>query len=565
MKRIQYIFIATIVLSLAISCSSNYLDEKPYSYYNTGHTDDATVEAEIIGLHRIFAELWGWSSHQGFLSCWQLGTDVTTAGGTEGVELPFYQYADLNSENAAVAFLWQECYNFINASNLILSALGEDNNPAAQGEAKFFRAYAYNMLVTLWGDVPLLTEPVMTPKLDFTRQSVKEIDSLIESDLTYAIQNLPEVDQVANEGRIDKDIARQLLTEAYLRMGMRDNSYFAKAEQTASDIINSGHYALIQARYGKFLSNPGDYYNDMFLWGNQRRSQGNTEGIWTFEMEYNRDVAGGTIDNPQFRRVWAPGYYNIPGMAICDSLGGRGIGRMKLSNFMKYTVWSGLDGDIRNSNYNIRRYTNYNNSGWSSQIGIDANGMRVDPSDPTAVKVVTVQEGDLMIPSAGDTLAGNWAPYTTKWGCYDPTDQFGYATVKDWPVMRLGETYLLRAEARFRQGNNTGAADDINVLRDRAFKDARAASGNSNLGRVSESDINIDFILDERSRELIGEENRRMTLVRTGTLKERIDKNGSSEPGKTITGFQDFNSLLPIPLTEIQLNKDAVLEQNPGY
>ena len=47
-------------------------------------------------------------------------------------------------------------------------------------------------------------------------------------------------------------------------------------------------------------------------------------------------------------------------------------------------------------------------------------------------------------------------PHPTKWGAYDETDDFGYAVVKDWPVMRLGETYLLRAEARFRQGNTQG-------------------------------------------------------------------------------------------------------------
>jgi hypothetical protein len=132
--------------------------------------------------------------------------------------------------------------------------------------------------------------------------------------------------------------------------------------------------------------------------------------------------------------------------------------------------------------------------------------------------------------------------------------------------MRLGETYLLRAEARFRQGNTAGAADDINILRDRAFKTARISSGNADLGSVSAGDITIDFILDERARELIGEENRRMTLVRTGKLKDRIALNGDTTPAdKIITGFQDYNVLLPIPLNEIRLNKDAELEQNPGY
>ena len=122
------------------------------------------------------------------------------------------------------------------------------------------------------------------------------------------------------------------------------------------------------------------------------------------------------------------------------------------------------------------------------------------------------------------TLLNVYFPHTTKWGCYDETDDFGYAGVKDWPVMRLGETLFVTSRSTFPSRNLAGAADDINKLRDRAFKEYRASSGNPNAGKVSENQIDIDFILDERARELIGEENRRMTLVRTNTLKERIAK-----------------------------------------
>ncbi|MGX5689721.1 RagB/SusD family nutrient uptake outer membrane protein [Arcticibacter tournemirensis] len=565
MKHCKNIYIIIAVVSMTVaSCKSDFLEEDPYSSYRTGATDAQTIEAQVIGLHRIFAELWGWSGRQGFLACWQIGTDITVAGSTEGVENPFYQYADLNSENAGVAYLWQKCYDFINHANVIIAAVG-DNNVKATAEAKFFRAYAYNMLVTLWGDVPLVKTPVTTPVFNYTRQSVAEIDQLIEEDLNYAIANLPEVDQAANESRINKNIVRQLAAEAYLRIGMRDNSYFAKAEQAADAIINSGKYRLIEARYGKFLSEGGDYYRDMFRWGNQRRSQGNTEGIWTFEMEYNRVVAGGTVDNPQHRRVWQPAYHKWDGMINADSLGGRGNGRLRLSNFMKYKVWTGLNGDIRNSNYNIRRYTYYNRPNFTANIGVDVDGYRVKADDPTSVRTVTIKTGDRAIPFRADSLEV-WYPYPTKWGGYDATDDFGYALVKDWPVMRLAETYLLRAEARFRRNNPAGAAEDINKLRDRAFKLARTTSGNADLGKVSASDITIDFILDERARELIAEENRRMTLVRMGKLKDRIAKNGDTSPvGKVITGFQDYNVLLPIPLEEIRLNKDAELTQNTGY
>src|SRR5690606_29062897 len=185
-----------------------------------------------------------------------------------------------------------------------------------------------------------------------------------------------EMGQTSHESRINKDMARQLAAEAYLRIGIRDNSYFAKAEQAATDIINNTGYKLIDNRYGKFLSEGGDYYRDMFRFGNQRRSGRNREGIWVFEMEYSREVSCGTSDSPQSRRVWQPAYHKWEGMVNADSLGGRGNGRMRLSNFMKYTAWSGLDGDVRNSNYNIRRTTNYNRPNYEAIIGVDVDGYR---------------------------------------------------------------------------------------------------------------------------------------------------------------------------------------------
>lgn len=563
-KYTTVLSILTLLSGATLSCSTDYLDEKPYSNYEANKVDPTTVENRLLGLHLNFGQLWGWSGRQGFLACWQIGTDISSAGSTEGVENPFYQYADLNAENGGVSYLWEKCYAFINNANLIIDGVGDSDLKAA-AEARFFRAYAYNMLVTLWGDVPLVTSSIKVPTFDYKRNAVAEIDQLIADDLNYAVKELPDLGKTSAPSRVNKDMARQLAAEAFLRIGMRDASYFAQAEQMATAIINGGNYKLIEARYGKYMTESGDYFRDMFRQGNMRRRQGNTEAIWTFEVEYNREVNGGTIDNPQQRRVWQPAYHKWDGMVNADSLGGRGNGRLRLSNFMKYTVWKGLQGDIRNSNFNIRRTTNYNRPNFSKVIGLDADGFRVN--EGAGVRNITVKTGDKVVPFRGDSLEV-WYPYPTKWGGYDPLDDFGYALVKDWPVMRLGETYLLRAEARFRQGNAAAAAEDINALRNRAFKNVRAASGNAQLGKVSTSDISIDFILDERARELIAEENRRMTLVRMNKLKERIGWNGDKGPSNKITtGFQDYNMLLPIPLTEIQLNNKngENLKQNPGY
>ncbi len=539
------------------SCSDSYLDEKMYSSYGT-EVDD--IQAKIIGLHYTYASLWGRSDPQGFTGIFQDGTDVGAPGDVEGSEVPFYQYGSLNSESRGVQILWESLYKIINNANIIINA--PNAKPEEKAEAEFFRAYSYNMLVTFWGDVPLITESATSPRTDYTRDAVSKIDVLIFADLNDAVKNLPDVYQTATENRINKNCARILAGEAFLRMDKN-----TEAESMVSDIIESGKYALIQERYGNFLADNGDYYSDMFRWGNQRRSQGNTEGIWIFQMEYNNTVPGGTIDAPQQRRNYVAAFHKINGMVNADSLGGRGNGRLRLSNYVKYGIYE--EGDVRNSNHNIRRNIYYNKPDFEDDIWIDDKGFKVEEITAGATKI-HVKTGDLVHISTNDTLAVMY-PHTTKWGGYDVNDDFGWALVKDWPLMRLADAYLLRAEARVKLGNTQGAADDINVLRDRAFKTIRAEKGDPTIGKVTAAQMDMDFVLDERIRELVGEENRRYTLCRTKKLAERVkmmmtDKWTEAVAEKKITGFdENVHTLLPIPLSEIQLNKDATLQQNPGY
>jgi hypothetical protein len=271
----------------------------------------------------------------------------------------------------------------------------------------------------------------------------------------------------------------------------------------------------------------------MFIMGNQRRSQGNREGIWVIEIENPRTIFGGagptsssifpvySFGITEYRRIWGSRYYQQAGMLLCDSLGGRGISRIALTSWFLNNLYG--PNDMRNSKYNIRRNYYYN-----------------DPSFPLY--------GQLVVPAPNVDTVRKIVPQTNKWNEYDPTNPTG-GSIKDIYVMRLGETYLLKAEAQFKEGKLPEAAATLNILRARA-----------NAAPVTASDVTMDFILDERARELIAEENRRMTLMRTGTLLERVAGRGMG-----ITGLTSKNLLLPIPLSEIQLNKDAVLEQNPGY
>lgn len=73
-------------LLLGLHHAAIVLDEKMYSSYGPEVSD---VNAKLVGLHRQYAAIWGMSSQQGFVGCWQVGTDVGAPGDTQGVEVPF--------------------------------------------------------------------------------------------------------------------------------------------------------------------------------------------------------------------------------------------------------------------------------------------------------------------------------------------------------------------------------------------------------------------------------------------------------------------------------------------
>ncbi|SEM64387.1 Starch-binding associating with outer membrane [Mucilaginibacter gossypiicola] len=541
----KYIKLLTVLLAIGAmlnSCKKDFLKETVYSKFTPAALKDSLAfEAGIVGLQYTY-NLWNnqnenQNGNQGFLCVWQMGTDVAYNKAIDDLDpmaIPYTNYEKLTSRDVSIDFVWRWCYLLINNANNVVTNLDQPGLTLSagfknriKGQALFYRGLAYNYLATLFGGVPVITEPLSAPKTDFVRASLDDVNKLIVQDLTFSKQNAPTVDQLSVPSTPHTAMASQLLAEVYLRMGKNPD-----AETECNAVINSGYFSLIRNRYGVHANQPGDAFADMFIFGNQRRSQGNTEAIWVQETENPASVpngAGPDIDSKfpgyhftgsQHRRVWGSRYYNTPGMIIGDSLGGRGISRMALT----YFVLNLYDkNDMRNSQYNIRRKYYYN-----------------DPSSSLYGKLVT---------GPGIDTNRNIVPKTNKWDQFDPNDEFGSSMIKDMIIMRLGETYLLKAEAQFKQGNTAGAAASINVLRDRAHAPL------ANAGQIT-----MDFILDERVRELLAEENRRMTLMRTKTLVDRVKGRGQK-----ITGLSDKYLLLPIPQSEIDLNKDAQLTQNPGY
>ncbi|RAJ94457.1 putative outer membrane starch-binding protein [Larkinella arboricola] len=515
------------------ACNESILDEKPLAFLSPDVTlvKNSGFQSAIVALHQGVREVFG---QDDFNTWWTLylATDI----GSIGVRDTYLRdYAtQMTPTFRGVTWFWDWGYvTMLPRANQIIeyaqrpTAVWDDEaqKNAVIAEARFFRAYTMNLLTNLYGDIPIADKAYTEPKVDFQRAPRKEVLAFIAADLEFASQHLPLTTTI--QGRITKDCADHLLSEVYISAGEYD-----KAIAAATAVISSGRNKLVTERFGSLRNQPGDHYSDMFKDGNQNRSSGNTENLWVVQYEFQ--TPGGVTAAGQAKlwlRGWGARYFDVRdpdnalGGVVTDSLG-RGVSWIRPSNHVLYTIWDDPD-DIRNSRFNIRRKWYYNNPAskyFRQEIKPHQYLDTLYHIYPSFIKI------------EGLSLAGATSG----------------RTFSDLPMMRLAETYLLRAEAHLRKGDKVNAAADINTVRARAK--ARP---------VTPAQVTIDYLLDERLRELIIEEPRRLTLSRMGKLVERTKKyNGFAT---TITGIQEKNELFPIPQTFIDANFGFKISQNPGY
>lgn len=557
-----FIFLLTFS-AVTFSCKESYLDEVPLDRFSPENllTNEKGYDAAVVALYQAAREehvIGGVN-----FDYMNLGTDVARWGRPDS--RGFNDYTLLNPQQSISRSYWDWAYKeMIRQTNLILENIDDPklNIPAEtrgnlKGQAQFFRAYTYNVLANLYGGVPLVDRQFSEPKFDFVRASREEILRFVAKDLEEAGAGLRTTGQV-EDGRITKAAAYHLLTEVYISLGLetKDASFYDKSVEAATKVISgqTGNYQLMTERFGD-KNRPGDVFSDLFWYNQQNRSSGNLETIWSWQFEAftvggGTNQGGGSSDGGNTTpRWWAPeqdrilspnGFKN----SFADSLN-RGIGVNSPLNYWKYDIWKLDPNDMRNSQYNIRRDFYYNDPedkqyfGKKIQTGYNAKG-----------QLVTKKEDGTLTTFVLDTLR-MYYPWVRKVDGRPFTDDPSTGrTANDFIRMRLGETYLLRAEAYFRKSDLANAAQDINVVRSRA----KAKS-------ITASNLSIDFILDERARELIVEEPRMRTLIRMGLLYDRVKKYNPT----SAKNIQPFNNYWPIPQSIIDANTGAKIQQNPGY
>ncbi len=555
MKKIKYLSIIIILTICFISCNEDeWLREDPIDFYAPENSYNTTEQfnAAVARLYEATDNAIMWSAQRGNY-IYSYVSDMTHGNRPWHNLNPVLD--NLIPENGAVSRLWGNYFRIIFDANVIIGRIDGENTEftsevvrnTLKAEAMFFRAYMYRILGIQFGGVPIVLDEISEPRRDFVRSSQEQVFSQCISDLEFAAANLPSVNELSEEGRLTKAAANQLLAEIFVINEDWDNAISA-----ASAVINSGNYALMTERFGSRKDEPGDVYWDLFRRENQNRSSGNMESIWVAQYEYQVD--GGGIGS-NLVRFAVPLYWIIKDnngtnvfFSHSTQNGGRGIGWITPNDYFRHTVWELDPNDMRNSEHNIIRDVLVDNpeSEWYGQMLVASGAMsdyfnNVDKFwSPIFTKTTPIN-------NFPDEAMAN--PETGE------TNTFANMTYRDHYYMRLAETYLLRAEAYLGKGDQTNAAADINVVRARV-----------NATQVAPGDVDIDFILDERARELCYEELRMLTLQRLGVLPERMriyDDFFNGKWGDNLIG--DHQNLWPIPQSEIERNTEAVLEQNPGY
>ncbi|MDR2765647.1 MAG: RagB/SusD family nutrient uptake outer membrane protein [Tannerella sp.] len=551
--------ILSIVMILALSsCNeSKWLNEEVYSFYSPENSY-VTPEHFNSAIARIYAEV------ANVNVCTNDNTAILKGGFADNL-YHFYSpegtvcnyVKNCIPESGIMSFFWTNYYKIVFDANVIISRIDDEGitfpsdkqRASLKAEASFFRAWAYKNLAILFGGVPLILEEIDEPRRDFIRTSRDDVYNQCVTDLQFAVDNLPDVAELTEDGRLTKAAASHILSEVYLCMKDWD-----RAISAASAVINNPAYALMTQRFGTWKDRPGDVFRDLFIRDNQNRNctgGPNTEAIWVNQYEYNVPGGGVTESGPRFFGVWYWSLQDKNGVPLFISFtnqnGGRAFGFYANNDYINYDIWEDDWNDMRNSEYNIRR------------------DMVADNPESEYYGKKIVESDAILDPGPYNEF---WRPF---WAKFVPFDNFPTETIQDPATgvtytsamaaftdsyfIRLAETYLLRAEAYLGKGNLESAAADINVVRRRA-----------NATPVSAGEVNLDYILDERSRELEYEEMRVLTLMRCEKLIERVKKYNPFFNGKYSShDIYDYHQLWPVPQSEIERNTDAVLEQNPGY
>jgi starch-binding outer membrane protein, SusD/RagB family len=580
-----------IILFTGTGCKK-LLEETPRTGFTPSffNTPDG-LQGGVNGVYSNLRTHWG---TQIFIQLFNSGTDETLRGSAADVQHWFtYNNPVIKSNTNDYQGFFAAMFSNINTLNGVLEFVGASNIPAATktqliAQSKFLRGFCYYYLVTTFGAVPLRTTFNTSAIAADAPAAIADIYAQIIKDLTEAAADLPNTPAVNTGKPAYKATALYLLSKTYLWRGWSTAAQatdFTQAYTIAKSVIDN------KATYGLDLL---PYFGDVFREGREYGPEVLMVIDHTKDQKFGGNnppgAGGGGPGANHSNFMWRPNYptlnANYPAaggssVTVRDINNGRPFQRIRPNaRYIMDVAFANRATDARYEGTfqtvwrsNSTQMSVAGSTGVTTPRGTLING--VDTAIWMADRVVTPAEraafkGVIFEP---DHLAGATVKYTSAFfpsvRKFDDSTRADLNDYSDRPyiLFRFAELYLIAAEAAFKGGGTPQqAADMINVLRTRAARKLNQTPGDYATALIAQQitagQVTLDFILDERSRELFAEDTRWWDLSRTKKLVERVQLYNS----EAAAGVQPYNMLRPIPQRQIDLvTEGPTYPQNPGY
>ncbi|MGC3978959.1 MAG: RagB/SusD family nutrient uptake outer membrane protein [Paludibacteraceae bacterium] len=544
-----------LISTVLISCES-FLQEETYSFVSGEdfYVNETNAELGLTGIYSVLnatniqeqtnQALWGRGIHYLLMHGDEIVGNLSSISDASHKEIASLAY---NSESTFVSKAWFALYVGVNRANQIIEyvpSIKMDSTRKSQivAEARFFRGFYELYLTWLFGAIPLPSAP--ESDIYLPRRSVKDVYASIISDLDYAYKSLP--GRNTQIGRIDKWTAAGFLTKVYTYLGacktnnvgadlnFELNSFdwvnaddcYTKAETLAQDIYDNGGYVLQNPVYKAFLADTKEYQKKECLMVVQAGQTG-SNNYYLFAYltgpQGNIGVNGGNYG------------WMRPVGELCAKYNAQD------SRFF-WNIQGNLGGTTYTSINGAKYFTPYTVNGNGSNLCLtkfrqSAPSLRTEMGMPT------------------------------------------WASNIDFPILRFSDIMLLLAEAKYMNGDESGARELLVEVRKRACTNGTTVDQATltTLNSIYHKSDFMEELMDERSRELCGESWRRIDLIRMGkfvsTLKgmKREAQAGSpyyyyNSSAATVAdnlGDDSHKIWYPIPKREIAVNSNLV--PNPGY
>lgn len=540
MKNLKYII--GIVFLLATFACEDFLTEENKSsataenFYVTKSGYEALVNSAYSTLRNVYGGT-------PYIFC--AGTDLFF-GVHQDAPLALTTYQSLTPSSTHVTEFFEKLYQSIQVCNTAVHYNGITEGTitleSRLAEVKFLRANYYFLLVQSFGDVTLVKNMVSEPITHFERNPASEVYQFIIDELEEAALLVPETQQ--DYGRVTIDAINHLLSKVYLTRAYEDyadENDFKNAAEKAELVIGNRSLA-------------GDY-EDVFKY------LLDNNGEVLFSVQYDKSsLLDGGAHNWDF--PWGP---LIQGAD-------EGVSKKNILHPTEYLyrVYEEWDTRFTGTFWNILTspYSNAVLYTYTSDIKyyFPRNAEEIAGIDRWVAMRRKFRENATIVPLGEHWWDGNNQSDYPPLKKFDRLQNGDIQYTHDLFLCRVGETYLNAAEAYLQMGNKAKATELVNLVRVRAAMD-----DHDNDMLIGENDLSIDFLLDERARELAGEGHRWFDLKRTGKLMERTRKynpdikalyDSGADPFMGANGH--YKILRPIPLSAIALDSGEY-PQNPAY